>query len=134
MLCDEFDMPLFQGQPYKYTQKDYLGALASAKFGLCMPGYGPKCNREIECMALGTVPVCAPYVDMDNYHSPPQEGVHYIRLKSVDPAKAKEQLERISQEDWEAMSKAAQEWWRENASAEGMWRLTHKLAEAAMTQ
>jgi hypothetical protein len=134
LLCDDFDMPLFDGQPYKYTQKEYLAALASSKFGLCMPGYGPKCNREIECMAVGTVPVCAPHVDMDNYHSAPQEGVHYIRLKTIDPAKAKEQLEGISQEVWETMSRAAQAWWKENASAEGMWRLTRELAEAQMRE
>jgi hypothetical protein len=29
---------------------------------------------------------------------------------------------------WETMSAAAFQWWKENASAEGMWELTKKLA------
>jgi hypothetical protein len=127
--CDEFDMPVGPDKPYKYNAKEYLNALANAKFGLCLAGYGPKCNREIECMALGTVPVVAPDVDMDKYHVKPKEGVHYIRLKSFDPAAAKAQIAAIEQGKWEVMSKLAQAWWRENASAEGLFAITKALAE-----
>jgi len=127
--CDEFDMPVGPDKPYKYNAKEYLNELAKAKFGLCLAGYGPKCNREIECMALGTVPVVAPDVDMDKYHIKPKEGVHYIRLKSFDSVAAKEQVASIEQAKWEVMSKLAHAWWRENASAEGLFAITKALAE-----
>jgi hypothetical protein len=126
--CDEFDCPIRSVDKYKYTQQEYLDQLAKSKFGLCMAGYGYKCNREVECMALGTVPVCAPDVDMDGYANPPQEGVHYIRLKSFDPEGVAAHLSEMSQEDWQRMSEACQKWWKENASAEGLWALTMALA------
>jgi hypothetical protein len=122
--CDEYS--LTDGLTYKYTPSEYLYALAQSKFGLCLAGYGPKCNREIECMALGTVPLVAPDVDMSNYHQPPQEGVHYIRLKTFDPQEAT-QATKISDEQWQTMSQAAHDWWKANASASGLWTLTQKL-------
>ncbi len=125
--CDDFDMPTTPDTPYKYTQRDYLNALADSKFGLCLAGFGPKCNREIECMALGTIPVVAPDVDMDKYAVPPQERVHYIRLTTFDPEEAKVKTEAISQETWENMSAAAHAWWKEHASTEGLFELTKKL-------
>ena len=126
-ICDEYDMPVGVEHEYKYTQEQYLDALASSKFGLCMAGFGPKCNREIECFAMGTVPIVAPDVDMDKYYIPPIEGVHYIRLKSFDPEEAKQTLAGIAQEKWFEMSAASKQWWSENASADGLWRLTKEL-------
>jgi hypothetical protein len=104
-----------------------LDALASSKFGLCLAGFGPKCNREIECFAMGTVPIVAPDVDMDKYHNPPKEGVHYIRLKSFDPEEAKQTLTGITHDQWSTMSAAGRTWWKENASADGLWRLTKEI-------
>jgi hypothetical protein len=91
-----------------------------------MAGYGPKCNREVECMALGTVPVVAPQVDMDKYADPPKEGVHYIRLTTTDSKDVPAKL-AITDEKWLEMSKACHEWWLKNASAEGIWNLTRNL-------
>ena len=56
---EEFVMPIQGGGPhaYPYTQEQYQERLSSSKFGLLLPGYGPKCNRDIECMAHGTVPI-----------------------------------------------------------------------------
>jgi hypothetical protein len=122
--CDDFDMPIGAMQPYKYSQEEYLNKLAESKFGLCMAGYGPKCNREIECMALGTVPLVAPDVDMDKYYNPPKEGVHYIRLKSFDPDEALKLVGNTSQEAWKVLSDAAHQWWKENCSVEGLFTLT----------
>jgi hypothetical protein len=127
--CDEFSMPLGIDKEYMFDQATYLEKLANAKFGLCMAGYGSKCNREIECMALGTVPVVAPDVDMKHYAVPPQEGVHYIHLKSFDPEDAKAVISTMSKVDWEQMSLAAQAWWKANASSDGLWALTQKLVE-----
>lgn len=125
--CDEFDCPIRSVEKYKYTQQEYLDQLANSKFGLCLAGYGYKCNREMECMALGTVPVCAPDVDMEAYANPPQVGVHFIRLKSFDPEEARQVVENIPKEHWEVMSAAAHQWWLENSSAEGLWTLTESL-------
>jgi len=122
--CDDYS--LGDGTTYKFTPTEYLHTLAQSKFGLCLAGYGPKCNREIECMALGTVPVVAPDVDMTNYANPPEEGLHYLRLKSFDPQEAKA-LIQVSDESWKAMSAAAHAWWKANASAEGLWNLTKSL-------
>jgi hypothetical protein len=77
-------------------------------------------------MALGTVPLVAPDVDMTNYANPPQEGVHYIRLKSFEPQEAIEAT-KISEEQWQSISHAAHTWWKDNASASGLWSLTQKL-------
>jgi uncharacterized protein YdaU (DUF1376 family) len=64
---------------------------------------------------------------MDNYADPPKEGVHYIRVENPgDMAK----VATISKETWETMSGACHLWWKKNASAEGMWRLTEELATA----
>ena len=125
--CDEFDMPIGANQPYKYAQKEYLDRVSRAKYGLCLAGFGPKCNREIECMALGTVPVVAPDVDMEKYCNPPKEGIHFIRLNSFDPEEARVKLQDISQEKWEEMSRACHTWWKENCSAEGLFAVTKAL-------
>jgi hypothetical protein len=112
--------------PYPFDQKEYLRRLSQAKWGLCLPGYGQKCHREIECMAMGCVPIVSSGVDMDNYADPPKEGVHYIRVENPgDMAK----VATISKEVWETMSVACHLWWKKNASAEGMWRLTEELAK-----
>jgi hypothetical protein len=109
--------------------KAYLEALANAKFGLCLAGYGKKCHREIECMAMGCVPVCAPEVDMESYANPPQEGIHYIRVSGPEEISVK--VASISEERWTAMSAACIQWWQQNASAEGSWALTQKLKQIA---
>jgi hypothetical protein len=127
--CDDFDMPVGSKQPYKHTPREYLKALSKAKFGLCMAGFGPKCNREIELMAMGCIPVVAPGVDMDKYANPPQEGKHYIRAYSLDAEALKKQLAEISEESWHSLSASAHKWWLDNASAEGLWAVTQRLTK-----
>lgn len=125
--CTEFVMPKGDEKPYVFTQKEYLERLTGAKFGLCLAGYGKKCHREVECMAMGTVPVVAPDVDMANYANPPQEGVHYLRIQS--PEEAKTITESMEQGQWEKMSTACKQWWLQNASVEGSWALTKRLLD-----
>lgn len=127
-ICDEFEMAKGESAPYKYSQKEYLERLGQAKFGLCLAGFGKKCHREIECMAMGCVPVCASDVDMDNYANPPQEGVQYLRVKN--PEDAKEKIDALSREQWQTMSDACKAWWKANASVEGSWVQTSRLAES----
>jgi hypothetical protein len=124
--CDEYS--LTDGSTYKYTPSEYLYALAQSKFGLCLAGYGPKCNREIECMAMGCVPVVAPEVDMIHYANPPEEGLHYFRVTSPEEALA---VTSITPDRWVVMSAACKDWWQKNASAEGSWKLTQSLSSSS---
>jgi len=120
---EKWSMPVDSaGKAYAYSQEEYLTEISKAKFGLCLAGYGNKCNREIEYFALGTVPICAPEVDMRFYLNPPKEGLHYLRVR--DASEVKNVVSTISPEKWAEMSRACRDWWLENASAEGMFRLT----------
>ena len=125
--CSEF-VHLEGEKPYPYSHEQYLRRLADARFGLCLAGFGRKCHREIECMAMGCVPVVAPEVDMDNYADPPEEGVHYFRVQT--PEDAKKLVDGLGEERWRAMSAACREWWTRNASVEGSWALTQQLTTA----
>ena len=124
-ICDEFVMVNGEGTPYTLSHQEYLERLTTAKFGLCLAGFGKKCHREVECMAMGCVPAVTRDVDMENYANPPQEEIHFIKGETPEELKAK--MEGISQEQWLKMSLACQQWWKENASAEGSWELTKKL-------
>jgi len=124
--CDEWIM-VKGDEKYPFTQREYLEKLASSRFGLCLAGYGYKCHREVECMAMGCVPVCSPEVDMDSYAIPPVEGVQYIRVSSPEEACVK--VKAMSEEDWERMSKAGRAWWLANCSVAGSFALTKRLIE-----
>jgi len=47
--------------------EDYLVKLSLSKYGLCLPGVGPKCLRDVEYMGVGTVPIFTPGVSIDYY-------------------------------------------------------------------
>jgi hypothetical protein len=124
-VCDDFVHGEGSG-PYPYSHTEYLELLSKARFGLCLAGYGFKCHREVECMAMGCVPLASPEVDMTHYAEPPVEGLHYLRV--VDPLSAKAAVEKITPERWMVMSVACRDWWKRNCSVEGMWKLTQRLA------
>ena len=109
-------------EKYRYTQDEYLDLLRNSKFGLCLRGFGPKCNREIELMGLGTVPLVETNVDMDNYYDPPQENVHYLRFTS--PEDIELLINNCSEEKWTQMSLACREWYKKNASKQGSFKTT----------
>lgn len=118
-----FSMPIdTTGQPYPYSQSEYLEKLCKARFGLCLPGFGHKCNREIEYFACGCVPIVTDGVDMKYYLVPPREGIHYFKAKT--PEDVVRIVQTTSVEKWTAMSLAGREWWSTFASAEGLFRLT----------
>jgi hypothetical protein len=123
-VCDEFYMATEDEIP-KFSEQEYLDNLAQAKYGLCLAGFGKKCHREVECMAFGTVPVCAPEVDMDNYANPPVEGLHYIRVSS--PEDLKNKILQFDDDIWWRMSEACKKWYLENCSADGLWALTKNM-------
>lgn len=120
--ADEFVHVKGASEQYPLTQMEYLKRLASARFGLCLAGYGRKCHREIECFAMGCVPIVAPEVDMSSYADPPLEGTHYVRVKS--PEEAARVAKETPAETWAAMSAAGRDWWRRNASVAGSWATT----------
>jgi len=122
-VCDDY-VHLEGLAPYPYSHREYLERLSKARFGLCLAGFGKKCHREIECMAMGCVPVVAPEVDMSNYADPPVEGFHYIRVESpADMVK----LKGFDSGKWKAMSDAGKAWWAKNCSVKGLWELTKSL-------
>jgi hypothetical protein len=120
--CDEFYMASENEEP-KFSQQEYLDNLSKAKYGLCLAGYGKKCHREVECMALGCIPLVSNEVDMDSYANPPVVGVHYLRVR--DPEDLVNKVKEVK--NWLEMSEACKVWYKENCSADGMWNLTKKL-------
>ena len=125
-LCSQFSMPVGAQQAYALGPEDYLKALANSRFGLSLRGYGPKCNREIELVSMGCVPVVTEGVDMDNYCEPFVKGTHYLRVSSPEDAEA--QMKGIDAAKWQEMSTACKGWWKRNASAEGSWIRTKEVA------
>ena len=126
--CDEFVMPQGDDAKYPFTQEQYLVKLSEARFGLCLAGYGRKCHREVECMAMGCVPVVDKEVDISSYAVPPVEGVHYIRVSG--PEEVRQKISSIDEETWTRMSVACRDWWEANASCKGIYELTVSLAKA----
>ncbi len=112
-------------EKYPLTHSEYLEKLGSTRFGLCLPGYGFKCHREIECMAMGCVPIVSEYVDMVSYANPPVEGKHYLRAGNSKEIPGL--VASVSKESWEEMSAACKLWWAENASCKGSFELTQRL-------
>jgi hypothetical protein len=117
-----FDMPI-RGQ-YKFSQKEYLQKVNDSKFGLCLAGFGNKCNREIELLSLGTIPIITEGVDLTYYNSL-EENKHYLKVKN--PSDIKPLLESITDEKWREMSKAGLEWYDNNCSPKGSFNLTIEI-------
>ena len=123
-VCSKFSMQKGK-EPYLLKPREYLEALGNSKYGLCLRGYGPKCNREIELLAMGTVPVVTPDVDISNYSEPLIDGVHVIRVTDKEDAMSK--LSSIDEAKWAEISEAGYQWWSRNCSVEGSWATTSAL-------
>lgn len=108
-------------EKYIYTQDEYLHLLKKSKFGLSIRGYGPKCNREIELMALGTVPIIDNNVNMD-YHNKPIENIHYFRINK--PEEIVKIIDNCSEKQWTEMSNACIKWYNDNCSCIGSFNVT----------
>ncbi len=108
-----------------FSHEEYLKLLAKSKYGLCLRGYGPKCNREIELLALGTVLIVTPGVDVDNYINPLQENIHYIKVNK--PEEIVKKISNISMDKWTEMSHACRRWYNMNSSPYGSFQLTREL-------
>ncbi len=109
-----------QGKKHKFTQEEYLGKLASARFGLCLRGYGAKCHRAVELMALGTVPLITPEACTDSYMEPLIENVHYLRVQT--PEDIPSVIARTDSDAWQRLSAAGREWFNRNVHSDQLWR------------
>lgn len=108
------------GSKHKFTHEEYLMKLGHSRYGLCLRGYGSKCHREVELMALGTVPIVTPDVNVSSYMDPLIENTHYILLKTPDDFKRI--VTSITSEKWTKMSLACREWYQKNVHSENCWR------------
>jgi len=125
-VCAKFSMQ--QGkEPYALKPREYLESLQNAKYGLCLRGYGPKCNREIELLALGTVPIVTNNVEISDYAEPLIDGTHVICVS--DSKDAMDKICKITEEKWIEMSEAGYQWWKRNCSVEGSWATTIRCLE-----
>ena len=108
------------GNKYLFSHEEYLMKLRESKYGLCLRGYGSKCHREVELMAFGTVPIITTDVCISSYMDPPKENVHYIFVNS--PNELENKINKISQEQWEKMSKNCYDWYQKNVISDNMWQ------------
>ena len=111
-------------EEYLYSQEEYLNLLKQSKFGLCLRGFGGKCNREIELMGLGTVPIVEKNVDM-TYYNKLEENVHYFRVNNGE--EFKNIIEQCSENQWTIMSQNCVKWYNENCSVKGSFNTTQKI-------
>lgn len=111
------------GMPYE----KYLNQCAKSIFGLCLPGVGPKCLRDIEYMGLGIVPIVVDKTAMNLYYKTPLENIHYIFAK--DPSdmilKIKNLLDSPSK--IKTMSRSCIDWFEDNCSIQGSFNTTMQI-------
>lgn len=125
-VIEEFSLPTQLGDSlnWAYTQDEYLNKISHSKFGLCLAGYGPKCNREIEYLGLGIVPIVTPQVDM-SYYNPLKEGVHYLSVQAAE--EIPDLIQSISKKDWTDISNSGREWYEINCSRKGSFETTKNI-------
>jgi len=125
---ERFSMPILMGDSINYpiSQEEYLNSIKHSKFGLCLPGYGPKCNREIEYLGSGTVPIYTDGCGLE-YYDGLEEGVHY--LKADNPPEIRDMLSNISEKEWKELSENGREWYEKNCSRKGSFDTTQKILE-----
>jgi glycosyltransferase involved in cell wall biosynthesis len=128
---EEFTLVVGKHTPYPYSQSEYLQRLRNAKYGLCLRGYGPKCNREIELMAFGTVPIVTPDVDMTGYFDPPKCGIHYFIARTPDEFTSI--VEQTPPSEWHRMSRACKLWYMNNCSVAGSLYQTLRIVNTLST-
>lgn len=110
-----------------FTNKEYLRTLRQSRFGLCLPGYGPKCWRDVEYLGMGVVPVFTPGCSLE-YWSALTPGLHYYFAKSPDEALSL--IESTTPERWAEMSEAGKAWYERHCSPLGSFMTTHEIVEA----
>lgn len=125
-VVEKFSMPKQLGDSFNwpYSQEEYLNIVSDSKFGLCLAGYGPKCNREIEYLGLGVVPIVTPEVDM-TYYNALEENHHFLKIEDVSDFE--NAIDSITEKKWQEMSKNGRQWYEENCSRKGSYETTVKI-------
>lgn len=108
------------------SHPDYLNFLSHSKFGLCLPGVGPKCLRDVELMGTGTVPVFTPGCSLE-YFEPPVHGINCFIVSS--PQELVDVVGSCGKDQWAEMSNSSVEWFERNCSAQGSFNTTMKILE-----
>lgn len=125
------DYTLVNGKKNPYSPKEYLEHLQDARFGLSLRGFGPKCNREIELLLFGTVPIVAPDCDMTRYFDPLIKGKHYF--VAANPTECQRIIDTTSESTWAEMSRNCRDWYMRNASSKGSFYQTMRLIQTVNT-
>ena len=102
-----------------FTPLEYFQHLSQSKFGLCLRGYGVKCHREIELMALGVIPMITPEIDFTSFSKPPIENVHYIRITNPEDIALK--IKNITPQKWTEMSNNCIKWYMDNSHSDNFF-------------
>lgn len=126
LAVDKFDLniQLYSKTPHKYSNLEFLKLIRGAKFGLSLEGFGPKCQRDIEYIANGVVPIFT-WNSFNDYHNPLVENVHYLTARH--PREAKEKIQQTSKEHWKEMSSNCVEWFNKNCSIKGSFNTTMEI-------
>ncbi len=105
-----------------FTPSEYLQHLSNSKFGLCLRGFGVKCHREIELMALGVIPIITPEIDIKSFSIPPIENTHYITVSNPEDIPLK--IKNITPQQWLEMSNNCIKWYMENSHSDVFFNKT----------
>tara|TARA_B100000287_G_scaffold86833_1_gene79451 strand:- start:60504 stop:61316 length:813 start_codon:yes stop_codon:yes gene_type:complete len=109
-----------------FDHEKYLQTLSEFKFGLCLPGVGPKCLRDMELIGLGTVPIFTPGVSTQ-YYEKLEKDKHFLFAEK--PEDAPRIVLECSKDKWEYMSNECIGWYERNASPKGSYYLTKRIIE-----
>jgi hypothetical protein len=126
-FCSVGDINNHQESKMIFPYEKYIDALSNSKFGLCLPGQGPKCLRETELMGLGTVPIFTPGVSTD-YYDKLKENVHYLYANT--PSDVKKVILECTNEKWNFISNSCLDWFKRNCSVKGSFDTTVKIVDS----
>lgn len=118
---------LNRDEPLPYSIQQYLDLISRSRFGVCFRGNGPKCYREIECLALGTPLIITDGVEVD-YPEPLQEGVHFFRAHSRKDIP--NIVSSTTAAQWESMSQACWHWFERHGTLDRLFNATKTIVES----
>jgi hypothetical protein len=111
---------------YPYSSEMYNYVMARSRFAILLPGYGPKCNRDVEACGLGCVPVVTPGVDVKNYYRPWEENVHYVTLESTEDF---DKIYSLDKDHLQDIQTNVLDWYEKNATIQGIFDTTKEIID-----